>query len=276
VPVDLVDIYTDLTYRHEALFLDPTQLKQYGTNHTLRLFSPYNITRTRSLDFNSLLDQYSTLVINSNELTWINLIDNPQLVDRAKHYGLDRLASLDIFRIFSYLYLTHPAPSVASAVQGYIREMSPDGNHTKVGVQIRTGSGERERAPIQSVGMYAQEVAQYCLQLKCSVFLTSDLPTAATIFMDKLKELAPSILIVQSSGQPVHIHNGATAEAHMKTFIDWTILCKMDFLVISRSGFGEIPSWISQVPTRQVLGIDHVIDFDNIIDHGLRHAYMKE
>jgi hypothetical protein len=270
VPFEMSTVFDDVTFRHRALFVDPTVLNGLSDGTVYNLMNIFNPDGIKNWDLRSLLKTSPVVLIRSNEFLWRTLIENAQLADRAVEYGLDRLTTFDLFRLFAHLYLRHPAPEIAAQVQAYVRKMTLEEAHVKVGVHIRTGGDvpgmDDPKLPHQAAKVFAQQVANHCADKKCAVFFASDSEIAAGIFKDEMKMLAPSAPIVKTEGRPWHLdRSGGTNADYTKSFLDWILLCRMDYLVISRSGFGETASWFSQVPTRQVQSIDNVFDYDNII-----------
>lgn len=174
-------------------------------------------------------------------------------------------------------------------------ERSPNFKDTKllVGVQIRTGGdgdgwSDPLRHPVSSASScFAAEAASICLTRRaCSVFLTADSKRAASLFVRRYTKLVegyreqqqktsmknwasrserrqPPAIVIQTPGIIAHtdrstlLEDGdAASQAWLKSVLDWWTLKSADYLLISRSGFGETAAWASsaQVVRRLQLG----------------------
>lgn len=146
-----------------------------------------------------------------------------------------------------------------------------------VGVQIRAGGvgegwNDPERHPVSSASScFAAEAARLCVEERaCSIFLTADSRKAASLFEDEFKRLVkdirgqrkewstgslqrePPAVVIQTPGVIAHTDRstlpkdeGAVSQAWFKSVLDWWTLKNADYLLISRSGFGETAAWAS-------------------------------
>jgi hypothetical protein len=110
--------------------------------------------------------------------------------------------------------------------------------------------GSQERHNIESTTCFSEQAVTICRMTSrhCIFFLASD-STAATVLLKKKIEVAlgnHSHTILQVPGDIHHIDKSSFAGAHhhLKGMYDWILLARMQYLIISRSGFSETASWL--------------------------------
>jgi hypothetical protein len=271
-PLDLQDLFPDVDAKLKALYSTQDTPRESGFVRSISRMDVFNYNATVGWDIQSALGDALTVEMATNEFTWRALVDSSIYGYVARRYHLDRLSTLDLFRIMMRWFFSRLDPVFATAVDNVMREM----NETFIiGVQMRTGGDNWEdaaRLPKSIAPVFAQQAVDVCRQhgngTKCSVFLTSDSVEATINFRDTLKTLDQSIAVHESKGQPVHMDRQRSVgpKEHLKSFIDWVVLSRVDFLVISRSGFGESAAWFHPVPARQVLNDTAIVmDYDTAI-----------
>ena len=143
------------------------------------------------------------------------------------------------------------------------------GNETvvKIGVHIRLENsdwGEDGRVSYNQIGCFAIEtkkiIESFDESSNISIFIASDSEAAVDEFSSQIAQIQPSVKskIFFLNGPIGHIdrlilddNKLSIGKVNEKTFGDWLLLTKMDFLVISRSSFGETAAIHSLAPTRR-------------------------
>ena len=150
-------------------------------------------------------------------------------------------------------------------------EIFGDENILKIGVQIRSlrslwDESDQSRVDSSHVTCFSEKVGQlvenYAQKRRVAIFLTGDNENSTMIFRESLKnkgniriletnqyktELNISLLHLDRSDvskDPTEAWNEMA-----QVYLDWLMLRRMDFLLISRSGFGETASLYSLKPT---------------------------
>ena len=140
----------------------------------------------------------------------------------------------------------------------------------KIGVQLRYGdraSGfskdmPSEPAPDQASSFHSEcfsnRTIEVCLNQtkKCDIFITSDYEQGIEQFKSMVKNSLKGKIDYEfyvNQGEIVHIMfvSQRPKDLVLKTYLDWIVLSKMDFLIISRSGYGETAAWISLADTKR-------------------------
>ena len=90
----------------------------------------------------------------------------------------------------------------------------------------------------------------------CWVYVTSDSQPAQDIFLQHIREQQPEVHVTGAVGTPMHVDLSAfdanDTASHLKSYVDWELLRRMDHLVVSRSGFGETAAWTSLIPAERM------------------------
>jgi hypothetical protein len=233
----------------------------------------YYKTHNFSEDFEASLSKI--VKIRTNTVCWIQLLENPCFHEAVGYYRLRELTNLDLFRLAIDAVWSDPSEDLSTEMKKYpfVEKRS---HMRRVGVQIRTGDhgfvGDGSvRITTLEAECFAQEVGKFCddrtLQFvdPCVVFVTSDSPDAIKSFITTLNT---TLLRPDSTGKMaghiprVHVSEGAISHVDrappkeridvLKTYVDWFILSQMDLLFITRSGYGETPSWVNKGETYQL------------------------
>ena len=138
------------------------------------------------------------------------------------------------------------------------------GKSLKIGLQIRVGDSKGDsRVEGQKMDCFSDKIFSDFPVLqnrqKLVVFITGDSDNKFNRIIERIRSQNITIF---SSGEKCgelefsHIDKsmGASTEqwiSQAKTFLDWYALTQMDRLYITRSGFGESASMVSQVPTQR-------------------------
>lgn len=137
----------------------------------------------------------------------------------------------------------------------------PSWEIASIGIQVRTGgSGKKfedpSRLPInrQTSSIFSEQALHICTRSRsriCSYFITTDSQEMYDWIEIDLKigliGTNVSFDITKSPGEPSHIDRSQFISFndffYLKSYLDWRVLSCLDYLIISRSGFGETATW---------------------------------
>lgn len=197
---------------------------------------------------------------------WVN---NTFMKERIQTFFpyLQTVTSCELIYLFVQLML-HPVPALESLVNLYM----PPKRMFQIGIQFRLGDmafgiSKEQRHPADLTSCFVDKAIEMCRAMGegCYFFLSSD-SVPSQVEMETKLSRSPNHTIVRTQGVPIHVdlayHD--SWESHVKTYLDWVLLTRMDSLLISRSNFGVTAACGSQVWTqRHVMGTsrctwDHV------------------
>ena len=237
-------------------------------------------------DFVSNISQWNSFSITTNRLKALEpIFSNPSFFNRT-HDIFPGLTTgmigndLDYSMIVSVglrSILSSPQKRLTQLMEQFLilNEIDPskfdDSSWLKIGVQIRTftptwSETNQPRVAIDHVTCFDEKVGQivenYAGKRKVAVFLTGDNANATRVFRQHLPSNKNIILLDTSQAQTIlnvsltHLDKSEVSKNPNKAwnemaqvFLDWLMLRRMDFLLISRSGFGETASLYSLKPT---------------------------
>jgi hypothetical protein len=151
-----------------------------------------------------------------------------------------------------------------------------------IGAHIRTGGdgywNDPARIPLDHTVLFADKAVQICLEYgckKCLFFVSSDAQRAKNIFQRTIS-FAEKMLhgvelrTVSMDGPILHLDRSAFDDADektkMMTFIEWMVLRKMDYLVLSQSGFSETAAWAETRRSWRSNG-ENFVSYDSVVGH---------
>ena len=237
-------------------------------------------------DFVANISQWDSYSITTNRLNALeSIFSNPSFINRT-HDVLPRLefviTDLDYSMIASISYrslLSKPQEKLEKLAEKFLilnglkHVNFNEGRVLKIGVQIRTLIPAWSEPNIRRVGMddvvcfndkVAQIIEHFSGKRKIAIFLTGDNENATLIFRQNLQNQSNIVLLDTGFAQTVlnlslvHLDKPTKTKDPNKAwnevaqvYLDWLMLRRMDFLVISRSGFGETASLYSLKPTWQ-------------------------
>lgn len=199
--------------------------------------------------------------IRTNTFRWMQLLENPSLAESVKYYQLASLTNFDLFRLALKAVWSVPNIDMIRELEKYKYENT----HLlrSVGIQMRLGDqefrGRKGAHTLRVATCFAKQIASYCddrgvsFKLPCSIFITSDSADAIRIVNETLfagllsgnRKATNLPRVFTSEGDITHVDIAPSGSriAALKTYVDWYLLSTMELSFISRSGYGETPSW---------------------------------
>ncbi|KAI9018327.1 hypothetical protein DFJ74DRAFT_215237 [Hyaloraphidium curvatum] len=248
----------------------------------------YHFPSFGSRGLNQLLGNEAVVDVVTNGQVWRHLLENAEYEGRGRAFFpyLYSLNKLQMAHVALILLVSKPTQYLQSAVNQYLGRRASSGSTAKVGLQLRHGdhailpeqaafwnatqvSRRRlvKRVGDASLSCFAKKAASICLELtdkkSCSFFITSDSKRAFSFLQHRLATLLEGKKqhsVFQTDGHAVHIDKPPKSSlaaqdrriVFLKSFVDWTLLSRMDVLLISPSGFGKTPAWLSYVETYMI------------------------
>ncbi|KAI8817635.1 uncharacterized protein EV422DRAFT_540345 [Fimicolochytrium jonesii] len=178
--------------------------------------------------------------------------------------------------------MEHMLESIRKSIPNYRRLI-------KIGIQFRaggqTGEGAFEhdtgghRTSLDMANCFIARAVQFALDRRLRTdevvyFLTSDHEAIQSQMSETLNDLGYKTFTTTGPlthiDKPVHEAGDQSQEMkHRRTYIDWFLEAEMDYLVISRSGFGETAHFYTLNPTVRIRSVENNCVFDNSTDHSL-------
>ncbi|KAJ3161151.1 hypothetical protein HDU86_007773 [Geranomyces michiganensis] len=155
----------------------------------------------------------------------------------------------------------------------------------KIGIQFRAGGGTGQagfendnanRTPLEMAYCFTARAVQFALDRRLTTddaifFVTSDFDHLQDVISESLNDLGYKTFF--TTGPLTHIDktpqedlNGVREMKHWRTYLDWLIETEMDYLVISRSGFGETASFYTLNPTVRIQRVGNACAFETSND----------
>ncbi|EPZ34199.1 hypothetical protein ROZALSC1DRAFT_27776 [Rozella allomycis CSF55] len=220
--------------------------------HIIYHIDNYSLDWVRNTNFVKDWEKFSNVEIRSNNYLWLHLFENQhfqEIINRKFSY-LKGLNKFELTHIAMNI-LFNESPSVILKINNILKNVP---SMYKIGIQHRTGDKEFGvdwiRHSPRSGACLATQAVKVCKEskIKCAFFITSDSPKSLLKIKSIISKDSKDHIFMDSPGIIKHVDMpGKTnstdfEENYSKTYVDWFLLSRMDALIISRSGFGELAS----------------------------------
>ena len=220
--------------------------------------------------------------IRTNCFQWTNFKENPYMLDRINHFFpyLKEMTSIQMSSTALRLLIKGPSSYSLDRIN-LLSDVATSASEVllQIGIQHRHGDldfgrPDTHRFSVDSAVCFANKAIEVCkahANKFCVFVITSD-TTAASLRIRQVIQSSDlhdsNFTMIETNGAITHIDasdswelNGMSSRDYFaKTFIDWLLLVRSDYLIISRSGYGETASWYSMPPTERFLELEKIDD----------------
>ncbi|EPZ33732.1 hypothetical protein O9G_002370 [Rozella allomycis CSF55] len=202
------------------------------------------------------------LEIRTNKYEFTELFENPKYQRIIKHFfPFLKNADKNILAAIPLRLSFQETPRLEKKIQKYLKNK----NTFKIGIQYRGGDMLWGGVPRQqqNIQCFISQAVKLCKEQtkKCLFFITADNPQSHNEILNGLRLQSPDSEIKSVDKQIVHIDlpnddevlelqdENKMFDYFLKTHLDWSLMTRMDSLVISRSGYSESAAQKSLAPT---------------------------